>query len=132
MERLPLSPNGKVDRAALPVPAADAALAEREVVPPATETEKALAAIWAEVLRTDRIGRDTDLLLAGADSLQIFQIAARANRAGLLVTAKQLLQDRTLATVAAALDAVRAAPAAPTAPDSLPSLAQFRRARRNA
>jgi hypothetical protein len=66
----------------------------------------------------------------GADSIQIFQITARANRAGIKVTAKQLLQHRTVALLAALADAVQPEVAAADASPSLPTLGQFQRSRR--
>ena len=128
LERLPVSANGKLDRNALPAPRASVAT-QAQVSAPATATETALAKVWVEVLQAAQIGRESDLLKLGADSLQIFQIAARATRAGLPVTARQLLQSRTLSAAASVIDAASAAPGA-AAPAALPSLSQFKRPRR--
>lgn len=103
LERLPRLPNGKLDRASLPSPNNP----EMEKGPtelPASETEKRLAAIWAEVLKLPQVSRADDLLLLGADSLHIFQITARANKSGLQLSAKDLFRHRTVATLAAFLD----------------------------
>jgi len=70
-------------------------------IAPNTALEKTLAKIWAEVLGVERIGVSDDLLKLGADSIQLFQITARANRMGIKLTAKQLLQHRTIAVLAA-------------------------------
>ena len=51
----------------------------------------------------DRVGRDDDLFALGADSIRLFQIAARANRQGIRLSARQLLEHRTVAALAAAL-----------------------------
>ena len=127
LESLPLSPNGKLDRAALPVPDATQA-AREEFVAPTTPTETALTKIFAEVLNVERVGVTADLLKMGADSIQLFQITARANRSGIKITARQLLQHRNAQALAAAADQGGDAPAAATAP--LPSLGQFKRNRR--
>jgi aryl carrier-like protein len=131
LDALPLSPNGKLDRAALPVPDAGQA-AKEEYVAPSTPTEGALTKIFAEVLNLEHVGVTADLLRLGADSIQLFQITARANRAGIKITAKQLLQHRNARALAAAADAGGTddnAAAAATG-RALPSLGQFKRNRR--
>ncbi len=120
IERLPLNPNGKVDRRRLPEAASAAPVASE---PPRTERERQVVAVWSEVLQRP-VGRDDDLLALGADSIQIFQITARLRSAGLAVLARDLLHHRTPEALAEALGA---APLNPTAP--APRLAEFRRAR---
>jgi amino acid adenylation domain-containing protein len=129
LDALPLSPNGKLDRAALPMPhAVDSA--KEEFVAASGVTESTLTKIFAEVLHLPRVGATADLLKLGADSIQLFQITARANRAGVRITAKQLLQHRTAAALAQAVGK-EAGDGAPTPPQTpLPSLSQFKRNRR--
>jgi aryl carrier-like protein len=103
LDSLPVTPNGKLDRAALPAPDI-AAPQEQTFVAPKTPLEEQLASIWAEVLKVDRVSRDTDLLSLGADSIHLFQVAARANRQGIRLSARQLLTHRTVAALAAALE----------------------------
>lgn len=133
LERLPVTPNGKLDRAALPVPAEAAAAATEEFVAPQTALERRLAAIWAEVLNVPRVSATLDLLKAGADSIQLFQIIARCSREGLRLTAKQLLQHRTVRAVAALLEEDSPGPAAAAANgrSRLPNLGKFKRNARN-
>jgi amino acid adenylation domain-containing protein len=128
LAKLPLSPNGKLDRTALPVPDT-AQLVAQEFVPAETATEKALVEIFAQVMQLDRVGRTADILKLGADSIQLFQITARANRAGMSLTAKQLLH-RTAQALAALLDAGTAAEPG-SAKTAVPSLAAFARKRRD-
>ncbi|HJS87296.1 MAG TPA: amino acid adenylation domain-containing protein, partial [Acetobacteraceae bacterium] len=123
---LPLSPNGKIDDRALPVP--DDTAEARHVaapVPLATPFQRKLGAIWQEVLGLDRVGSEDDLLALGADSIHIFQIAARASRAGMTIPAKDLLHHRTIAALETA-----ATRTAGEATRELPKLSQFRRAGR--
>ena len=132
LERLPLSPHGKLDRAALPKPEVAGAASE-EFVAPRTATEICLARIWAEVLHLPRVGANMDLLRLGADSIQLFQIIARSTREGFRLTARQLLQQRTLQAVAALVDtAAASAPAESATRAALPTLGQFERSRRSA
>ncbi|WP_293374350.1 non-ribosomal peptide synthetase, partial [Nevskia sp.] len=128
MAALPLTPNGKIDRRALPMPDA-AKTVEAEYVAPTSATETLLCRIWAEVLKRERIGTSDDLFSLGADSIQIFQIAARANRENLKLTAKQLIQSRSIAVLAKALTTAAGQAPEPTG-KALPSLAQFARKRR--
>jgi amino acid adenylation domain-containing protein len=129
LDALPLSPNGKLDRAALPIPDTTQT-AVQEFVPPTTPTEVALTTIFGEVLNLERVGATADLLKLGADSIQLFQITARANRAGMKITARQLLQHRNAAALAVLADSGGGEPAAAATTSALPSLGQFKRNRR--
>ena len=101
LDTLPLTPNGKIDRKALPVPDSGLPAREKEYVAPATDQEKVLAAIWAEVLHLERVGIHDNLFELGADSLHIFQIAARAGKAGITIAPAQFLKHRTIASLLA-------------------------------
>ncbi len=129
LRELPLNAHGKLDRAALPAPE-PAEGAVDEFVAPATATEICLARIWGEVLHLPRVGANMDLLRLGADSIQLFQIIARSTREGFRLTARQLLQERTLRAVAALADAAVPAAEAGEARAALPTLGQFQRERR--
>jgi amino acid adenylation domain-containing protein len=128
LDALPLSPNGKLDRAALPMPDG-IQIANELFVEPSTATEVALTKIFGEVLNLERVGATSDLLKMGADSIQLFQITARANRAGIKITARQLLQHRNAAALGAVADLGAESPSADTHAQ-LPSLGQFKRNRR--
>ncbi|MEP7008816.1 MAG: non-ribosomal peptide synthase/polyketide synthase [Acidobacteriota bacterium] len=110
IEKLPLSPTGKVDRKALPAPPAEAATVSG-YAPPRTETETLLAAIWAEALGLSRVGIHDNYFALGGDSILSIQIVARANQAGCRIAPRQLFQHQTvaeLAAVAGTIDAVEA------------------------
>ncbi|WP_116205647.1 non-ribosomal peptide synthetase, partial [Amycolatopsis circi] len=97
IDAIPLTANGKLDRAALPEPASAAAYA-----PPESPAEETLAAIWAELLRVDRVGRHDGFFALGGDSILGIQVVSRANQAGLAVTPPLLFQHPTIAALAAA------------------------------
>ena len=99
LSSLPRLPNGKVDRRSLPSPTSPADVAATDFVEPRNEPEEQLARICAEVLKLDRVGVHSDLFDLGADSLHIFQILARATDAGLNVTLKQVLLERTVSAI---------------------------------
>lgn len=69
LERMPLTPNGKIDRKALPAPERDLALEQEGFEAPRTETEKKLAEIWSEVLSIDNIGVHDNFFDLGGHSL---------------------------------------------------------------
>ena len=76
LEALPLMPNGKVDRRALPDPQ-QAAQGDRERVPPRTPTEKALAALWSELLGVEQVGAEDNFFDLGGHSLLATQLVSR-------------------------------------------------------
>jgi hypothetical protein len=78
LESLPLTPNGKLDRKALPVPAGNA-YAVRQYVPPQGDLETALAAIWAEMLKLEQVGRHDDFFALGGQSLLALRVLFRVN-----------------------------------------------------
>ncbi len=101
----PLTPNGKIDRKALPAPVLRA-VSKKEVVPPRTETERRLAAIWTEVLGVAEVGVNDDFFELGGDSLLSFRITNRANQAGLALTPRHFFEHRTVAGLARALESM--------------------------
>ncbi|WP_073653513.1 phosphopantetheine-binding protein [Pseudomonas aeruginosa] len=72
---LPLTPNGKLDRKALPAP--DASDSQQQYVAPVTELERTLAAIWADVLKLERVGMADNFFELGGHSLLATQVTAR-------------------------------------------------------
>ncbi|OXI88614.1 non-ribosomal peptide synthetase [Burkholderia sp. AU33423] len=119
LDALPVTPNGKCDRHALPAPVREAA-AEVEL---ATDTERALAGIWQRVLHVDAIGRDGDFFLLGGHSLLATQAHAQANlHWGLALPLRTLFDTRTLARCAEAIDAACAARGATDAASAIDAL----------
>ena len=104
MEDFPLTANLKIDRKSLPNPAWSNVGRRKDYVAPKTASEKLLAGVWSEVLGIEHIGVNDSLLELGADSLKMFQIAARATRKGLRVSAKQLMKLRTISAITADLN----------------------------
>jgi amino acid adenylation domain-containing protein/non-ribosomal peptide synthase protein (TIGR01720 family) len=99
LDELPLSANGKVDRRALPRPAAHRET-ESGHVEPDGPVERALAEVWAEVLGLDRVGTEDDFFALGGDSILSIQVVSRARQAGLRLTAKDVFVHRTIARLA--------------------------------
>jgi acyl-coenzyme A synthetase/AMP-(fatty) acid ligase/acyl carrier protein len=100
LDALPLSPNGKVDRRALPPPPARPADFEAPPVAPRTDVEAAVAAIWAEVLGLPEVGVDDDLFTLGAHSLAMTQVASRLRaRLGVVLPLRELFGAPTVAAL---------------------------------
>jgi amino acid adenylation domain-containing protein len=107
LERLPLTPSGKVDRRALPEPGEEA-VAAAAYAAPRTGTERTLARIWEEVLRRRRVGLDDDFFALGGHSLLATRVASRAEAAlGVEVPLMTLFRAPRLGALAAALDELR-------------------------
>lgn len=111
MLRLPLTPNGKVDRRALPFPEEADLLGAVTAAPDLesrTETEKALAEIWASHLRqsADALPRDTSFFDMGGNSIMTVQIVPKINKrwAGANLPMHVMTRDPTLQSVAKYID----------------------------
>ncbi|MDQ4023980.1 MAG: amino acid adenylation domain-containing protein, partial [Actinomycetota bacterium] len=96
LDALPLLPNGKVDRAALPSPEAARPDLGTKFEPPRTDTERKLVEIWKSVLRLDKVGIFDNFFELGGDSILIIQIIARAAEEGIHLTAKHMFQAQTI------------------------------------
>ena len=100
LELLPLTANGKVDRAALPAP--DRRDEEASYMAPRTLQEELLVGIWKQVLRMDEVGVHDNFFNLGGDSILGIQVIARANQAGLRLTPQDLFQHPSVAELARA------------------------------
>jgi len=120
----PLTANGKIDRRALPAPDWAPLAHGTSYIAPRTPQENTLAKIWAEILHLDRVGIEDNIFELGADSLHVFQIAARANQAGIDVKPRQILQYRNIAAVMA--DLAASGPTSKAAPLTPVSRAKYR------
>jgi amino acid adenylation domain-containing protein len=104
LESLPLTPNGKLDRKALPAPEADS-YSTRGYEPPQGEMEMELAAIWARVLKLDRVGRHDNFFDLGGHSLIAVQVVTRLRQVlSRAVEMQDLFAHPELAEMASALE----------------------------
>ncbi|MGH6839387.1 MAG: amino acid adenylation domain-containing protein [Methylocella sp.] len=126
LDALPRTQNGKIDRKALPRPDPANALPERAIAPPRTPLEAKLAAIWREVLQTGEIGIHDNFFALGADSIDLFRIAARMREQGLGLDAAHLMRHPTIAELARAANDL-AEESMLTPANRAPSLQSFRR-----
>jgi aryl carrier-like protein len=101
-----LTPNGKLDRKALPAPEMDA-YAVRGYEAPEGEVEQTLAQIWAELLKVERVGRHDNFFELGGHSLLAITLIERMRRAGLHADVQSLFVAPTLSGLAAATENYR-------------------------
>ncbi|MFB7355012.1 amino acid adenylation domain-containing protein [Streptomyces gardneri] len=100
LDTLPFTPNGKVDRKALPQPEGDRPETDGEYVAPRTEVERIVADIWSEVLGLDRIGVHDDFFQLGGHSLRAVRLATRLQDAGYALSVRAVMQYPTVAEAA--------------------------------
>jgi surfactin family lipopeptide synthetase A len=102
LDAIPLTPNGKVDRKALPVP--DLQIGG-DYVPPSTPTQVAVAGIWAEVLQVEGVGIHDNFFELGGNSLLATQVVSRSRtRFSLDIALRQLFGSPTVAELSAWID----------------------------
>ena len=105
MDALPLAPNGKVLRTALPEPDAERPELQVAYIPPRTATETILVEIWIEVLALARIGVNDNYFDLGGASIQSLEVVSKANDAGLPMVLEMLFEFQTIAELGMAIDA---------------------------
>lgn len=102
LDRLPLMPNGKLDRKALPAPESGAYVG-RQYEAPQGELEEILAGVWQGLLRVERVGRNDNFFELGGHSLLIVQMMEHLRRVGLWTELRLVYENPTLAELASAL-----------------------------
>ncbi|MDB4896570.1 MAG: non-ribosomal peptide synthetase, partial [Firmicutes bacterium] len=106
LERLPLTPSGKVDRGALPAPEQGRMALEQAYAAPATETEQALAGIWEQVLGVPRVGVNDNFFSLGGHSLLATVLISRVRDAlAVELPLRSLFENATVAELARRIDA---------------------------
>jgi amino acid adenylation domain-containing protein/non-ribosomal peptide synthase protein (TIGR01720 family) len=105
LDAMPLTPNGKIDKKALPMP--EGLPPADEYVAPGTDAESTLAGIWSQLLAIDldRLSVTANFFALGGDSILSIQMVARAAKAGLRLTVKQLFEHQTIQTLALVIGA---------------------------
>ncbi|MES2316846.1 MAG: amino acid adenylation domain-containing protein [Pseudomonadota bacterium] len=103
LDAFPLSPNGKIDKRALPAPQASV---QQAYVAPATDTERVLAEIWQDLLKLGQVSATANFFHLGGNSLLLTQMIHLAfHKAALSIGVKEVFASPTIASLAAALDA---------------------------
>jgi amino acid adenylation domain-containing protein len=101
LDKMPLTPSGKIDRRALPAPEAGAGRVDGEFVAPRTAMEKIMAELWAAMLGVGRVGVHDDFFALGGHSLLASQILARLRRDhGVQLSFRKFFEAPTVARLA--------------------------------
>jgi amino acid adenylation domain-containing protein/non-ribosomal peptide synthase protein (TIGR01720 family) len=98
LERIPVTPNGKVDRKALPEP--EALPAGEEYVQPRNKVEETLAETWQKVLGIEKIGIRDNFFEIGGDSIKAIQVSAGLKKYGLTLKVNDLFLNPTIEQLA--------------------------------
>jgi amino acid adenylation domain-containing protein len=105
---LPRTPNGKVDRHALPAPAWDGGAGSRPYTPPGTSVERRLAEIWGEVFRLERVDVYADFFALGGHSLLASRVLARVQAAfEVEIPLRRIFEQSTIASFARVVEEAR-------------------------
>jgi len=105
---MPLTPNGKLDRRALPAPETSGREAGASFIAPRTLTEELLAALWTELLGVEQISRDDSFFDLGGHSLLVTQLISRIRAAfAVEVPVRWVFDAPTVAGLSAHIDAAR-------------------------
>ncbi|MGI5489568.1 amino acid adenylation domain-containing protein [Microtetraspora malaysiensis] len=124
LDRLPVTPNGKLDRAALPAPERPADLPWE---PPRGAAEHAVAQVWQEVLGLGRAGRNDTFFAVGGDSISSLKVVARLRAMGYDVELQHLFTHQAVAELATVLRPRQAVPETTAGAFDLLSLADRER-----
>lgn len=100
LDAMPLTPNAKVDRKALPVPDSGAELASGPFVEPSNELEGKIAAIWCDVLKVQRVGTKDSFFDLGGHSVLVVQVLNKLRELGHDLAMTDLFQYPTISSLA--------------------------------
>ena len=104
LKSLPLNPNGKVDRRALPAAEGVSLEQKRVFVEPRSAVEQVLASIWSSVLNQERVGADDNFFALGGHSLAAMQVTARISKVFQMdLSLRAVFEATTLALLAQAI-----------------------------
>ncbi|MDQ3192183.1 MAG: amino acid adenylation domain-containing protein [Bacteroidota bacterium] len=99
LDKLPVTPNGKLDKKSLPEPA-DLYAGDKEYKAPSNKEEEALTEVWKEVLGAKQLSVDSNFFSLGGDSIKAIQVASKLKKFGYKLDVKDLFQQLTIENIA--------------------------------
>lgn len=102
LKKIPLTPNGKINRRSLPIPEMETITSNIPYCPPIGLTQTTLCRLFAEVLKVQKVGIDDDFFNLGGDSLLVIRLVAKAKKVNIDITPKQVFQSKTVRALAEA------------------------------
>ncbi len=100
LNSVPLTPNGKINRRALPKPAANDINSDVPYCAPTNEIEEKLCGLFERILTTNKVGINDDFFTLGGDSLLVIRLVSQAKLVDIELTAKQVFQHKTVKLLA--------------------------------
>ncbi|MCL4180305.1 MAG: amino acid adenylation domain-containing protein [Verrucomicrobia bacterium] len=104
LERFPLTPNNKIDRARLPKPEDARSDLQSEFVAPRTPTETALVEIWEKVLGVPQVGIHDNFFELGGESMLAMRVIMQAGKSGMVLRPLSIFKHQTIAELATSID----------------------------
>lgn len=98
LDQMPLTPNGKIDRKAPPVPEGNIRT-QTAYTAPRTPAEQALASVWQSVLGVDQVSITDNFFALGGDSIKALQVSSRLLQAGYKLVMKDLFHYPTISAL---------------------------------
>lgn len=100
LDEFPLTPNGKIDKKALPNPEGIGLKLGTEYVAPSSEEEKILVSVWKDVLKREKIGVKDSFYNLGGDSIKSIQVVSRLKQQGFTLKVENILRTPLLEELA--------------------------------
>lgn len=102
LDRFPLTPQGKVDRRALPIPDWKNIARDRLIIPPETPAQQAICTAWERVLALEAVGIEDNFFALGGDSILAVKVVTQMRRQGWIITPKEIFEHQNVKALAAA------------------------------
>ncbi len=96
LDKMPLTPNGKINKKKLPEPDTSSINTGAEFIPPRNEQEDSLAEIWCDVLGLNKVGIEDNFFNLGGDSIKAVEVVARAAEIGMNLSISDIFRYTTI------------------------------------
>lgn len=101
LDKIPLTPNGKIDRKALPEPDIEI---KRDYISPSNDVERRIIEVWQDILGIEKIGVQDNFFSLGGDSIKAIQVVSRLNQSKIEISVKDIILYQTVAELSAGIE----------------------------